>query len=140
MPTLKAVLDTNVWLDIFLFQDEKIQSIIDASAQKRIQIYACKHMYNELERVLTYRQFDKYHHNIKEILLQFNNLVIYLDNPSNYFFPLKCKDKDDQIFLDFCAIYNIDFLISKDKQVLKLAKGMLKFAVNVIPPNLFCLI
>ena len=136
-PLTKVVLDTNIWLDLLLFKDINLNYIINAIHQKHLQVYACQKMYDELARVLHYPQFSKYNHDINQCLEQFNNYVIYLATPPNLAIPVKCKDIDDQVFLDFCGLYNINFLISKDKQVLKLAKNMRKLGVKVIPPNLF---
>ncbi|MFM2344134.1 MAG: hypothetical protein RLZZ210_744 [Pseudomonadota bacterium] len=135
--TIKIVLDTNIWLDFFVFKDSGLIHIITAIQNQSVQVYACKQMYDELERVLTYPQFARYNHNIENCLEEFNQYVNYLDTPPYLSIKLKCRDRDDQVFLDLCALNNIDLLISKDKQVLKLAKGMRRFGVKVITPNLF---
>ena len=45
----------------------------------------------------------------------------------------RCKDRDDQKFLELAARSNADILVSKDKALLKL-RGRTKLAFQIVKP------
>jgi uncharacterized protein len=139
----KIVLDTNIWIDKLIFNEPKVYNIFSDIAANKIHLCACKHMYNELERVLDYPIFNKYNINKEAALQTFSDMVLYLDliAPKQLLnCQYKCNDRDDQIFFDFCITYNIKYLISKDKQVLKLKSRLHKIGVCILLPEQYQLL
>ncbi len=148
---MNIVLDTNTWLDCLVFKDKYAQFILDAVNEKQLKIYTCTHMFNEFKRVLNYIQLQPYlaklalnldvdhnYANDTQIIIQqlcdaFLNYSIFLDMPeqNNFTHIPKCKDQDDQIFLNFCVKHCIPILVSKDKHLLKMHKNMRKFSVYI---------
>jgi len=136
MPS-SIVLDTNIWIDKLIFDDKHIQHIFTAIENNTLQVYVCEKMFEELKRVLHYPQFDKFNINIEKSLEYFNQYSHYKPHPKINF-PHKCKDKDDQLFIDFCYSYNINTLISKDMHILKMKKTLNKLGIITnLPQNYF---
>ena len=137
---LIAVLDTNIVLDLFLFQDTRTDSLRQAISQGHIRWVATQHMRNELERVLTYchiaAKLDFYKKSSDDILQPFDHLAQISSEPTSKA-PYICKDTDDQVFIDLACILaqqhagHIIHLISKDKAVLSMRKRLAKIAVHV---------
>jgi predicted nucleic acid-binding protein len=138
-PTL-AVLDTNIVLDLFLFQDPHTDSLRKALTQGHIHWIATQHMRNELERVLTYShivaKLEFYNKSSSDILQQFDQLAQITGQPLSKA-PYVCKDTDDQVFIDLAhTLAQLDpgqqiHLISKDKAVLSMQKRLAKLSIHV---------
>jgi predicted nucleic acid-binding protein len=134
------VLDTNIVLDLLLFQDPRTMALRTAVNSGAHQWLATAHMRNELERVLTYANIqDKltaYLIQASEILQQFDRLASLWSLPCPKA-AYSCKDTDDQPFIDLaCALAvahpsNKVRLLSKDKAVLAMRKHMAKLSVFV---------
>lgn len=135
-----AVLDTNIVLDLFLFQDPRTDSLRQAITQGRITWIATQHMRNELERVLTYShiaaKLDFYKKSNDDILQQFDcHAQITSDSASKA--PYICKDADDQVFIDLAHTLARQYpgqqihLFSKDKAILSMRKRLEKLSICV---------
>jgi predicted nucleic acid-binding protein len=141
-PPLQAVLDTNIVLDLFLFQDPRTQALRQRLQSQTLHWIATPHMRNELERVLTYKNIGVklafYQRQPQDILTQFDHYA-KLSTLSTPKAPYTCKDSDDQVFIDLaCALRSQDpqasiHLISKDKAVLSMRKRLLKLQIFVSP-------
>jgi predicted nucleic acid-binding protein len=146
-PPLQAVLDTNIVLDLFLFQDPRTQALRQRLQSQTLNWIATPHMRNELERVLTYAHIAAklafYQLQAQDILSQFDRWASLHTEPVAKA-PYVCKDADDQVFIDLAyglaqlaqggseaAPANPVSLISKDKAVLSMRKRLLKLSVYV---------
>jgi putative PIN family toxin of toxin-antitoxin system len=135
-----AVLDTNIVLDLFLFQDPRTAPLREQLQSKQLHWIATQHMRNELERVLTYEHIAAklayYQKTAADILAGFNQFAQIMEPPSTKA-PYTCKDADDQPFIDLaCHLANAQpqqaiHLISKDKAVLSMRKRLEKLTVHV---------
>jgi putative PIN family toxin of toxin-antitoxin system len=134
-----VVLDTNIVLDLFLFQDPKTARLYEQLRSGQIQWQATAHMRNELERVLTYTHISAklayYEKTGIHLLAAFDKYTHVIPAPVAKA-PYACKDTDDQPFIDL-AVYLAStgphkvYLISKDKAVLCMRKRLEKLAVFV---------
>ena len=129
---LRLVLDTNVVLDLFHWGNVDAVPIMAALEAGQIECLADARTLAELERVLTYPQLkltpamavDRYQRYARLV-----QLVEAGDAP-----PLpRCKDRDDQMFLELAARSSADLLVSKDKALLKL-RGRTKLAFRILKP------
>jgi putative PIN family toxin of toxin-antitoxin system len=121
----KVVIDTNIVLDLYLFNDEAIRPLRNLIAANAIQWLATPPMRIELERVLGYPQIVPRlaHHQLSpaDILEQFDlhTLIVQVAPKAS----ITCADPDDQCFIDL-AIQHQSRLISKDREVLKMKKRL----------------
>ncbi|WP_394787975.1 putative toxin-antitoxin system toxin component, PIN family [Rhodoferax sp.] len=133
-----VVLDTNIVLDVFIFDDKASKPLQPALASGQLRWLATQHMRNELERVLDYTHLVPrlafYQITKADVLAQFDrfaNLVEVAPRISSI-----CKDPDDQCFIDL-AVAHQALLLSKDKAVLSMKKRLLAQGVSTHTAILF---
>jgi putative PIN family toxin of toxin-antitoxin system len=127
------VLDTNIVLDLFVFQDPAAELLRQALGQKNLHWIATQPMRDELARVLTYPQIAKsmLHHAVfaNDVLANFDvQATMVAVAPKT---GLTCKDPDDQKFIDLAVIHKA-LLLSKDNAVLCMKKRLLAQEIHVL--------
>lgn len=119
---LHWVLDTNVVLDLYLFDNPDCRPLREALETGRATCHANGATLDELQRVLAYPQFKLDAERQQDIYRRYRALVRpAAEDVAAPPLP-RCGDRDDQKFLELAAIAGADLLISKDKLVLKLAR------------------
>jgi putative PIN family toxin of toxin-antitoxin system len=130
--TTAVVLDTNIVLDLWLYNDPATPALLAALTAKEVQWVATQVMRDELERVLAYphivQRMLKSNTTAEHILTQFDAHSVL--KPVAAKAPYTCKDADDQKFVDLAAATQAQ-LISKDKAVLTLRNRMARIGVAV---------
>lgn len=121
------VLDTNIVLDLLLFDDAAAAPLRAAMQLRALHWVATPRMREELARVLRYPQIAGrcafYQRTDIDILQRMDVLVRYVEPAPRC--TVVCKDTDDQCFIDL-AVQQQALLLSKDDQVLRLRKRLLK--------------
>lgn len=125
---MKAVLDTSTVLSALLFPHGKLTWIRNAWQTGLITPLVCSPTAKELMRVLTYPRFKL---DAEEIELLLSDYLPYTTiikiSAANSTLP-RCRDKNDQIFLDLALTGKAKFLVSSDKDLLCL-KGKTPFEI-----------
>ncbi len=129
---LRLVLDTNVVLDLFHWGNVDAVPIMEALEDGRIECLADQRTLDELQRVLTYPQLKLTPDMIGERYERYSRLVQLVSAGEAPPLP-RCKDRDDQKFLELAARCGADLLVSKDKALLKL-RGRTKLAFQILKP------
>lgn len=129
---LRLVLDTNVVLDLFHWANLDAVPIMAALEAGRIECLADARTLDELQRVLTYPQLKLTPEMIAERYARYSALVQLVPCGEAPALP-RCKDRDDQKFLELAARAGADILVSKDKALLKL-RGRTKLAFQIVKP------
>jgi putative PIN family toxin of toxin-antitoxin system len=124
------VIDTNVVLDLLVFNDPAVQPLRDKLASGDLRWIATRPMRDELERVLAYPQIVKSlsHHQVQPVLVlaQFDAQVQWCDVAPKA--SVTCKDPDDQCFIDLAVAHRAQ-LLSKDNAILCMRKRLLALGV-----------
>ena len=138
-----VVLDTNIVLDLLLFQNPQVQGLRQALDQQQLRWLATPPMREELVRVLAYPKIApvlaRLGHSAASLLAQWDALVSVVEVAPRC--AVRCRDPDDQMFIDL-AVAHRALLLSKDALVLRLAKRLLPLGVVVsaggvnVPPLL----
>ena len=127
------VLDTNIVLDLFIFNDPRCADLRAALGSQALQWSATQTMRDELERVLTYTHLQPrmafYGTTADQVLAQFDASVRIVDTAPRAFYV--CKDADDQKFIDL-AVQLQSALVSKDKAVLCMRKRLATLGAVVL--------
>ncbi|MEI7591481.1 MAG: putative toxin-antitoxin system toxin component, PIN family [Deltaproteobacteria bacterium] len=127
----KVVLDTNIVLDVFVFNDPTTAPLLAGLKSGTLHWLATQPMRDELERVLAYPKIVKRlaGHQLEAdmVLAQFDALAQL--QPVAGKAAVTCKDPDDQKFIDL-AVAHKTLLLSKDQAVLCMAKRLLALAVT----------
>ena len=123
----RLVLDTQVWLDWLAFDDPSAAPLKLAVAEQRAEIYMDAACEAELERVLGYPIAKR----VPEPALQAVRLAGArriakrpargLDEAQRASLP-RCRDRDDQKFLELAAAAQAHALVTKDRALLELAR------------------
>lgn len=125
LPAPRVVLDTNVCLDLLLFDDPRctaLQAALRAGAVQAVTDDECR---DEWLRVLRYPQLGLDDGRRATLLQAFDALVrgIPADAPTRTPVPLpRCADPDDQKFLQLAFASGARWLVSRDRAVLALAR------------------
>ena len=132
VPAVRAiVLDTNIVLDLFVFNDAATPVLLRALQAGHVRWIASPPMREELERVLAYThivaRLAYYELSAAQVLDRFDALVHTVDVAPKV--ALTCKDGDDQKFIDLAAAHQA-ILLSKDHAVLALAKRLRAFGAH----------
>jgi putative PIN family toxin of toxin-antitoxin system len=129
---MRVVLDTNIVLDLWLYQDPATPVLLEALENKSVQWLATPVMRDELERVLAYTHIAQRlalsQLTAQDILVHFDAHAQLMPVAAKAMFV--CKDGDDQKFIDLAAQHTTQ-LISKDKAVLTMRNRMARLGVAV---------
>jgi putative PIN family toxin of toxin-antitoxin system len=125
------VIDTNIVLDAFVFDDSGSEALKAALAGGRIEWLATQPMRDELERVLAYplivKRLLRQQRSAAEVLALFDAQARLVDVAARA--NVRCRDPDDQKFVDL-AVAHKTVLLSKDRALLCLSKRLLPHGVR----------
>ncbi len=116
-----VVFDTNVLLDLFVFNDFRVLHLKQALLEQKIDALASSKTLEEFADVISRPLFSLEATEQKKILQQWNSLARVLSDQTLLSSPWRCQDRDDQVFLDLAFTARPCTLISKDHEVLKFA-------------------
>jgi putative PIN family toxin of toxin-antitoxin system len=140
--SVRVVLDSNVWIDILVFDDPATRPIVAALEARTLDALIDQRCLNELTRVLDYPQFVRLNIDKTAALERVARLstLVAPDAPDDARPLPKCKDRDDQKFIELAHASQAAWLVSKDRAVLKLAKRVARdFAFRIAEPKPFVL-
>ena len=126
MSVQKLVLDTNIVLDLFVFNDAASAPLRQALEARELDWLATQPMRDELARVLAYPQIiprlNFYNLSAEGVLAAFDQhtRIVEVAAKAN----VTCHDADDQKFIDL-AVAHQALLLSKDQHVLSMRKRLL---------------
>jgi putative PIN family toxin of toxin-antitoxin system len=126
------VLDTNIALDLFVFQDPATAPLREALDRAPGDWLATAAMREELVRVLAYPQIARrlaaQDRAAQDVLDAFDRCTRLVPEAPKAAYT--CKDGDDQKFIDLAAAHRAT-LVSKDDAVLCMARRMERIGVTI---------
>ncbi|SAK38934.1 putative toxin-antitoxin system toxin component, PIN family [Caballeronia ptereochthonis] len=137
---LRVVLDSNVWIDLLVFDDPATRPIHAALEARTLEALIDSRCLRELTRVLDYPQFVRMEVDKTAALATVERLstLVAVTLPEDERPLPKCRDRDDQKFLELAHASGADWLVSKDRAVLKLARRVARdFAFRIAEPKSF---
>ncbi len=124
------VLDTNIVLDLFVFEDPAARPLRETLQNGTLRWIATAAMRDELQRVLDYPQIAKslafHQRSAAQVLAHFDGMARLHDAAAKA--SVSRKDPDDQKFIDLAVAHRAR-LLSKDKAVLCMQKRLLALGV-----------
>lgn len=127
------MLDTNVLLDWLVFRDPVVELLTAGLAAGRLCWIATPAMREEFERVLDYPQLARFAPDRVAALAQWQACARLHEAPPSPA-PMRCGDPEDQMFIDLAIAARARWLLTKDRELLKLARRARAFGVEVLPP------
>jgi putative PIN family toxin of toxin-antitoxin system len=129
---VRLVLDTNVVLDLLHFRDRATLPLGEAQGRGEANFLVDARSLGELERVLAYPEFGLDPPARAALLEAYRAATETLAAGEAPRLP-RCRDADDQMFLELAARGGADLLVSKDKALLGL-KGRQGLAFAIVTP------
>jgi putative PIN family toxin of toxin-antitoxin system len=135
----RLVLDTNIWLDWLVFDDPSIAPLKAAVATERAEIFIDAACEAELARVLAYelggRSLDAAAQ--AACLAECRRIARPVENetPADRAGLPRCGDPADQIFLEAALAARADFLITRDRALLELARRGRPVPFRILTPD-----
>jgi putative PIN family toxin of toxin-antitoxin system len=134
---MRTVIDTNVLLDCFAFDDPRVQALWSAVEGGRLACIRSAQTDEELADVLRRPQFQALvaarASTVDAILQRWQAHADLV--PRVFAAPWGCTDPHDQKFLDLAATARASLLITKDKALLKLARRARGSDLAIVRPE-----
>jgi len=137
-----VIFDTNVLLDLFVFNDFRAIHLKQALLEQKIDALASPTTLEEFADVISHPLFALEADTQNTIIQQWKSHARILEENILIKAPWECRDSDDQIFLDLAFTAKPCTLISKDHEILRLASRAAPVGVlitadyNAIDPDL----
>jgi putative PIN family toxin of toxin-antitoxin system len=127
-----VVIDTNIALDLLVFQDPATHALMSALAADEVRWIATRAMRDELERVLGYPKLAAriaFHQRHPSAVLAAMDALCQpvADAPKA---PFTCSDADDQKFIDLACTHRSS-LLSKDQHITQMRKRLATLGVCI---------
>ena len=116
-----VVFDTNVLLDLFVFNDFRALHLKQALIEGKLDALATPATLEEFADVIARPLFSLDQAQQEQIFHQWQGLARVIDDNNLLKSPWLCQDPDDQVFLDLAFTAKPCTLISKDNEVLRFA-------------------
>jgi putative PIN family toxin of toxin-antitoxin system len=117
-----VIFDTNVLLDIFVFNDFRAIHLKAAVVDKQVKALATPKTIEEFADVISRPLFSLEKSAQEYILSEWRNLTTIMEDETLINAPWQCQDPDDQVFLDLAFTSKPCLLLSKDNELLKISK------------------
>ncbi|SDG55269.1 MULTISPECIES: putative toxin-antitoxin system toxin component, PIN family [unclassified Duganella] len=120
----KVVIDTNVCLDLFVFNDPRWAKLVSAIERGEIEAVTRSDCRDEYNIVLHYKHLPLDEDSRPLAAARFDALIKVVAPPESGIKLPVCSDKADQKFLEIARDAQAEVLITKDKALLKLARRL----------------
>ena len=122
-------------LDWLLFKDKRFDPIARQLEQGTAIALANPAMRDELQRMLQHASLAKYLPNLDAMLGRWDQTVQMRPTAASATTLLCCRDADDQTFIDLALHERASWLVTRDKDLLSLARRACKLGLAVIKPE-----
>lgn len=123
------ILDTNILLDLLIFNDPQADGIRRGIEQHEFELIYSQEILSEYTDVIARPTFAKM--NIDQSLLLNTWHQIATLKPSPPPCGFRCDDPDDQPFIDLAYHYRPSQLLSKDRKILQMQKVLVGHDVQI---------
>ena len=134
---MRLVLDTNVWIDWLVFDDPAVAPLKSARRSGQLTIVIDEACLQELEYVLAYPEFQLTDAQKTSHLAEVSRSTVRHGAPSAAYLlqPPRCSDPDDQKFLKLAMDGAADWLLTRDKALLKLHRRLKAWGCRIGSPE-----
>ncbi len=131
----KLVLDTNVVLDWLVFADPAVAGLADAIVNRRLRCLTSPAMRAELSHMLGHASLARWEPDREQALAFYDRFSHPVDDPAPAgHAPARCRDPDDQVFLDVAWHGRARWLITRDKALLALDRRVRDAGLCIVTP------
>jgi uncharacterized protein len=134
----RYVLDTNVCLDIFVFGDPQCMPLLEAVRTRQIELVTREDCREEWQSVLTYPQLALSEEKRVQAMQAFDTWNRFVDPSETIRASVsalpRCRDRDDQKFLELAQQTGAVALLTRDDELLRLARRTKREGLFLILP------
>lgn len=127
---IKVVLDTNMFLSGFLFSG-MLKTVFGLIITKKLQLYISEELKSEVVRKM--QAFNVSKQVQKEVLLFLTTRGVLIKPAVKV---IVCRDKEDDFLLELAESAGVDYLITRDKDLLELPGAKWK-STKIVKPEEF---
>lgn len=132
----RVVLDTHVALDGLLFRQPSVAPLMQALRAGEIAWIGTATMRQEFEHILRHPKLARYNPQCEHVLIEFDAWLCLQPEPVTD--PLlRCRDRDDQVFLDLALQHRAPWLLTRDRDLLSLARRAARRGLGIVAPERF---
>lgn len=131
------VLDTNVLLDWWVFRDPRVAAVARAVEHGAVRWLACARMRDEFAHQLARPQLARWAPDAAAALAAMDALA-EMRPPPAILRPApapRCRDPDDQVFVDLALDAGARWLLTQDRDLLALARRGAARGLAILPPQ-----
>jgi len=134
-----VVLDTNTVMALWWFDDPRLHRLRNAVASSELDPLCRQDAMDELQAVLAYRQFGITPEGQQSLLQAYRRQCAQLSGTEAVPPLPRCRDRDDQKFLEIAAAGKATVLITRDKALLRLNRHrLIRPRFRIVTPERFC--
>lgn len=130
-----VVIDTQIIMDWLVFRDARVQPLVQAVESGEIHWIGRLKMLEELRHVLGRGIAARYQPDLAFIEAQFARHCRMVAGEPAPAVRLVCRDPDDQMFIDLALAERVNWLLSRDRDVLALAKRARAAGLAILSPE-----
>jgi predicted nucleic acid-binding protein len=131
---VRAILDTNVWLDWLVFADPRVAPLAASIEAGVVAALATEPMLAEFAAVVARPQFALDERARAHARARQRDAVRVVAPAPDCRLP--CTDPDDRMFVDLAVAHRVDWLVSRDKALLRLGRiASRRFGVHIATPE-----
>ncbi len=130
-----AVIDTQVLLDWLVFADARVARWVGAVTGGEITWISCPAMRTEFAHMVAHPRFIRWAPQSEQALSTFDRHAVMHDDPAASSPRLRCRDPDDQVFVDLALAHRARWLITRDKALLALARRAMPLGLTILKPE-----
>ena len=130
-----AVIDTQLLLDWLVFADPAAQGWARRIDAGEFIWIACPAMRREFAHMAAHPRFAPWQVDSERALSIFDRHAVCRDDPAATHPLLRCRDGDDQVFVDLALQHGARWLFTRDKALLALARRARRLGLEILKPG-----
>jgi uncharacterized protein len=134
-PAPGVVVDTNVALDWLVFADPGIQTLRRAVEAGDVTWWTCAAVRAELARMLCHRDLHRWAPDAARQLALHDRIARLAPAPAPAPTGMRCRDSDDQVFIELALAQRARWLVTRDRAVLALARRAAPHGLQIVTPR-----
>lgn len=131
------VLDTNVLLDWWVFRDPRVAAVARAVERGAVRWLACARMRDEFAHQLAHKRLSRWAPDAVAALAAMDAMAEMRPPPALGRPPRhpRCRDADDQVFVDLALDTGARWLLTHDRALLALARRTAALGLAIVQPQ-----
>lgn len=128
------MLDTNAWLDLVVFNDPALRGLDDTIRAGHVRVATDTRAMDELSRILGSSKLALDRTTAEPCMQRVRELSTLVEVTAP---PLpRCRDVDDQMFLEIAASVGASWLMTRDAELLRMSRRMTRdHGVAIVTPD-----